>query len=475
MLTFKKITKKNVFKLAPYFCEQALHMSDFSVGFQFMWNGYLKPDYTFAGNCLVIREKYDGKYYFHFPLSKGGRVEEEAQALDEIERHCRDSYSRLLFTNVPKSRLPLMTERYGSDLTMVNTRKWRDYLYRAEDFCEYPGKKYAGQRNHVNKFKKSYPDASFRPFQAGDEGEIVAFLREYEEVQRAKGTFLAQTEMNEVHAIVPYLKKYGFLCGLLRVNGKLVALSVGEKCGDMIVVHVEKALRQYEGAYPTVAQLFARTFCDESVRFLNRMDDGGDGGLRKSKLQYHPVELADKYNLLPNRAIDRLKKPPTLSTERLTLAPLKDGDGDAYARLAGDVERNRFWGYDYRADYRGEGVPSGEWFLNIPRRDFKRKNELSLGIYREGTLVGEGVLHRFGYREDVEVGVRLLPEAEGVGYAAEAVKALISYAIVGLGIERVDAKCFRENEKSAKMLLSAGMKHCGEDETYFYFYKTPAM
>ena len=44
-----------------------------------------------------------------------------------------------------------------------------------------------------------------------------------------------------------------------------------------------------------------------------------------------------------------------------------------------------------------------------------------------------------------------------------------------LGLERIEAKCFRENAVSARALRAAGMRPCGEDATYFYFYKTAAM
>ena len=151
-----------------------------------------------------------------------------------------------------------------------------------------------------------------------------------------------------------------------------------------------------------------------------------------------------------------------------------DEDGEEYRRLAADTVRNRWWGYDYRVDFEGGGLPSAEWFLAAAREDFHRKNEMPVGIYCGGELIGEAVLHRFGYASEAEVGARLLPESEGRGYASEAVRAMTEYAFLKLGLDRVEAKCNRENERSAKMLVSAGMRRCGEDDTYYYFYKTPA-
>ena len=49
------------------------------------------------------------------------------------------------------------------------------------------------------------------------------------------------------------------------------------------------------------------------------------------------------------------------------------------------------------------------------------------------------------------------------------------YVFSVLGIEGAEAKCFRENAPSERMPARAGFRRGGEDETYLYFYKTPAM
>ena len=475
MLKFEKLEKNRIQELLPFFAAQKTHISDFSAGFQFMWSKQLSPDFTVWEDVLIIRELYVGKYYFHYPLSLTGDEEKENAAISEIERYCRDTDARLHFTNIPRSKLGALVLRYGSEVHVSDPRRWRDYLYRAEDFRSYPGGKYSGQRNHVNKFRKNYPDWQFREYTPSDLSALTQFLGEYETVQRSKDSYLAQEEMTEVYELLPHIAEYGLKCGILLVGGKIVGASVGERCGDMMIVHIEKALREYEGAYPFLAQQFAQTFCGEEIGYLNRMDDAGDAGLRKSKLQYLPCEIVDKYNVVPHRAIDAISHPPEIETERLVIRPVPDEDGETYRRLAADVARNRWWGYDYRTDCEGDEIPSADWFLQLIREDFRKKNEMAEGIYCNGKLIGEVVLHRFGHACDAEVGARLLPECEGRGYASEAVRAMAAYAFVKLGLERMEAKCNRENERSRKMLLSAGMRPCGEDETYYYFYKTPAM
>ena len=259
----------------------------------------------------------------------------------------------------------------------------------------------------------------------------------------------------------------------MEVDGEIIALSIGERCGEQLIIHVEKALTQYEGAYPTMAQEFAKHYAADGVVYINREDDSGDPGLRKSKLQYNPVRLVDKFDVFPRRAIERVNHIPVFVTERLTIKEITDINSLEFYRLEYDMERNKYWGYNWREHYKGEPTP--EFFMQGIREDFEKREEMPMGIFLGKRLIGEVVLHNFGYRNDCEVGVRLLPEYEGNGYAKEAVLGAMNYAFFDLNIETVLAKCYKQNLRSRSMLLAAGMRPNGEDETYFYFRKTAAM
>ena len=194
--------------------------------------------------------------------------------------------------------------------------------------------------------------------------EAFGFLVEPENLQIVP-------QIGAVDEILPHIGELKMYAGYLRAGGKIVAFSVGERCGDMMIIHIEKALRGVQGAYPTIAQLFAQTFCGDGVKYINREDDSGDAGLRKSKLQYLPLRLVDKYNLAVKRPIDSLSKLPELETERLVLKEVADEDVHEFARLARDDELNRYWGYNWHDDA-PETAPDS-WFLEDIRNDFKKK------------------------------------------------------------------------------------------------------
>ena len=91
-------------------------------------------------------------------------------------------------------------------------------------------------------------------------------------------------------------------------NGKVVAFSIAEKTNsNTLIVHIEKALTEYRGAYQAMSQEFLN-YMDGLLRerenlpegapaftLVNREDDSGDENLRKAKLEYHPIEIKEKY------------------------------------------------------------------------------------------------------------------------------------------------------------------------------------
>ena len=91
-----------------------------------------------------------------------------------------------------------------------------------------------------------------------------------------------------------YLKELELRGGLIRADGRVVAFSIGEPCGeDIFVVHIEKAFADVQGAYPIINQQFVEHEAAD-FRYINREEDTGEEGLRKAKLSYDPAFLMEK-------------------------------------------------------------------------------------------------------------------------------------------------------------------------------------
>ena len=89
--------------------------------------------------------------------------------------------------------------------------------------------------------------------------------------------------------------QFGFLGGVLRVNGEVVAFTFGEELNrNTFVTHFEKAFSSIRGAYPMINMMFSKNTLTK-YEYVNREDDVGSEGLRKAKLSYYPAKLLEKF------------------------------------------------------------------------------------------------------------------------------------------------------------------------------------
>ena len=463
-MNFEPVTPQNAEKLRPYYINCDYRLCEYSVGVKLMWGSVLRPAFCEAAGCLIVRNEIDGRWQFDFPVA-GPEGDVEA-ALTLIERYCTEQGVRPVISVVPEQEASRLFLRYPV-VRLINERPWKDYIYRRMDLAEFAGRHYSDQRNHINKFRKLFPDAEYVTLSAADEPLLERFWQEYG-TEFTKESAIAKNELRLAKEMLRHLSGDWFMAGGLLHEGRLVAISMGEKCGRTMQVHIEKALYSCPGAYPTMVQAFAQ-HCGEDVEYMNREDDARDKGLRTSKTQYLPVMLAGKPCFEVGSELDRLREIPALHTERLTLDALQEKDRAAYNALCLDEERNRLWGYDWRKDY--DGRPVEEYFLAVAQEDFRLRRCVNFAVRLGEKCIGEAVLYNLDWRGGAELGCRIAPEYAGCGYGTEAFAAAADWALYGLGLARVVAKCFKENEASYKM-LSFSMKRTGEDEQYFYFEKT---
>lgn len=465
MERFKPVTKQDGAKLRRYYENCQYRLCEYSVGTKLMWRPVLHPAWAEIAGCLVVRCEYDNRWVFDYPVP--GEEGDEDAALDVIDRCCLENGMEPVFSVVPEEKVCRLLHRYPH-LSVSDRRSWRDYLYYREDLQLFVGRRYSGQRNHIKKFRTGWPEAEFRPLTEKDAPAVERFWQDYEAEFPKADNAKAKDELKLAKQMLKMVGKKWFLAGGIFDGEKLVALSLAEKCGDTLIIHIEKALYSYTGVYPTLVQEFALAFGD-GCEWINREDDAGDRGLRISKIQYGPACLAAKYYVKPENELRRfVKEIPELQTERLTLSAITEADIPAYNALVLDGERNRWWGYD---DVAGLGAPMEEdSFFRVAQRDFNNRLAINFAVRLDGKMIGEAVLYRFDYRGGAELGCRIDAAFAGCGYGTEAFAAVADWALYKAQLTKVTAKCFKENTASYKMLSSC-MRRSGEDETFFYFEK----
>jgi len=294
MLNFEPINADNILIALDFFKYKKGRTADYTIGAMYMWRDFYKTSYAIYEGMLLHRVKFLNRTSFTYPVGDGSFD----KAIAALKEYCRKENIPLWFCTVPKEVVPAIVEGYQGTIPAQPNRDWADYLYLAKDLAEMAGRRYSGQRNHINKFKKLYPDYSYHRINSDNIQRVTQFLIDFGKYH-GKESSLAQEELKRAIELMTYFDRFRLKGAFIEVDGRIIAMTVGEIVQDTLYCHVEKAIRDYEGAYQMIVKEFASDMVSSyGITYINREDDVGDEGLRKSKLSYHPIELLDKYCII---------------------------------------------------------------------------------------------------------------------------------------------------------------------------------
>lgn len=307
-LIFKDIELSDAQWIRELFSVPDYNSEDYNFTFQFLWKNTFRSKVARIGDLVLIQYNMDGRKSYLTPV---GRADEH-QVADIINSMLNENSllgddGRLVFYGVLPSQMDFLERYFGGRFTSEISRMGADYIYDAQALKTLSGKKYQAKRNFANGFRRLYR-WRFEPI---CESNMEECLQMNDEWCRRNGCGQDFWKNNEFCAVRVALNNYKALDldgGLLRVEGNVVAFTIGERTSsDTLLVHIEKALTEYRGAYQAMSQEFLG-YMDGVLRqrenipegtpaftLVNREDDSGDENLRKAKMEYHPIEIKEKY------------------------------------------------------------------------------------------------------------------------------------------------------------------------------------
>lgn len=252
----------------------------------YIWRHWEKPQLTLInGNLCVFCSPPDEPPYFLEPVGEN-RLEQTIAA-------CLDRAPRL--SRVSEKLLHKLNPGYGKKEDRDNF----DYLYLTEELAGLRGKKFDGKRNLIKKFEKTY-QGEFRPLAESDVDGCLDLVDRWESNSPEENRVADERSRAASQAIREALLNLSSLKlgGLVAViDGRVEGFCLGERLNsETAVVHVELASRQITGLHQFMNRECARTVWKE-FRYINREQDAGLPGLRRSKLSYHPHRLVKKFDL----------------------------------------------------------------------------------------------------------------------------------------------------------------------------------
>ncbi|MBO4693301.1 MAG: GNAT family N-acetyltransferase [Clostridia bacterium] len=468
MLNFEPFSISALKKAMPYIKKNISLNSDISAGALFMWQEGDNPHFCFWNDTLVLRNKIGEQPAFTWPM--GADV---SGMVDMLIRYTQAHHLPLRFYEIDDKTLDIIKadDRFKSVMYAYEER-WSDYIYSFSEMMTFKGNKYKGQRNHINKFKRMYGEPNIRPINSNDIDGIKNMLIKYKS-EHGDANNLERTELIRAQRLLDIYNDLDLYAACMIVDNEIAAFSIGEVIGDILFIHIEKALKKFDGAYPTMYRGFVNLISEQLGRipeFVNREDDSGDEGLRISKLQYHPVGRVHKHLVHINSPASKLKEIPVINSGNVVLTEFRESDKATYLSLNTNIENNRFWGYDYREDDYITGSIDENTFYDSAMLDIKAGDSINFAVRTkcDGYMIGEAILWNFTADGFTEVGCRLLPQHQGKGLGKSAFKALSDFAEKTLKL-KVWARCCIKNTVSYRMIISSGYIKSDEDKEFYYF------
>ena len=258
---------------------------DRSAGNVLMWTGELQTELVTADGHVAVAE-HCGKNLCFSPASGAPDAVPTVRAL-------LDAYGTpLRLCPIGEDEKAPLAAAFGDRIRFGANDGAADYIYDAADLRQFRGKSYHTQKNHVNAFLREHPDYRFEPLTAESEAALAAFFDAYTAADDDDSAS-AKEEIAACRRILPLLGALPLDTRLLTDGGRILGFTVMERIGDTLMIHIEKGLPAVRGVYPMLVTLEANAYPD--VRFVNREEDDGNEGLRRSKQSYHPVRLLQKY------------------------------------------------------------------------------------------------------------------------------------------------------------------------------------
>ena len=290
MIEFQKLDPAKKADYDAYLLNCGQRGCEYNFSNLYLWG---RQQAAFLDNNLVFFSQFNQRSVYLFPVCKG----DIKAVLDAIIRdaHARGIPCRL--TSLTHEDCDLVEALYPGQFRFHHDRNTFDYIYNIEDLATLKGKKLQKKRNHLNKFRTLHPDYRLEPITDANTPIVKALLDNWYRIRlEADPTADFQLEQAAVYRALRHREELD-MEGLVLMDGdEILAMTLGCQIGgNTFDVQFEKALD--EQAYVAICNGFAAHLMQKypALRYLNREDDMGIEGLRKSKLAYQPAALLEKH------------------------------------------------------------------------------------------------------------------------------------------------------------------------------------
>ncbi len=305
--SFSDLSEKETELLNSYFDGFDYQSSGHTFLANYIWRNTHDLSWQEIGDYLCVAglgtmETGKKEYFMSFPLTKTGGYDADSvrRTIDAAREIFSEQGKTFRLGLIPRPLLPAAREAFGDSAELIHERDDDDYIYLREDLVNLSGRKYHQKKNHLNYFLRNY-DFTYEEAAPETVPEIMEYVRGKNEYKLGETPEewkeILEMETVAIGELLKFVGK-GLLTGIIRINGKIEAVTMGEfaktNSKETVIVHVEKADDRIRGLYQAINNEFCKRLPEETV-YVNREEDMGLENLRQTKLSYKPVMMGEKY------------------------------------------------------------------------------------------------------------------------------------------------------------------------------------
>lgn len=283
--------------ISDYFHKYPTRSCDRTFANVYLWAKFYQVEFTQYKNTLLFRDNSAG-YGYAFPA---GADEDVRKVIPDLIRDAQEAGKPFCLYGVTREHFEQIEQWFPGQFTCEYNRDEADYVYETEKLATLSGKKLHSKRNHINKFKQVYEGRwEYEKLTEDQVEDCFQMAMRWRNENECEEDDEKNQEMCVTMNSLRLLKELHLIGGVLKIDGEIVAFTIGEAVNDdTFVVHIEKAFAEVDGAYTMINQQFVEHELLGKYQYVNREDDVGMEGLRKAKMSYHPIFMIEKGYVTP--------------------------------------------------------------------------------------------------------------------------------------------------------------------------------
>jgi len=293
MIDFKKVELTDKEWMDPLLVKADLSGCHQNFTNIFAWAEIYQYHVALVHDFLVVKGSSDYGVYYFYPVGEG----DMRMVIEEMKQDAADCGHPFRLAGLSPENMAVIDGLYPNRFRYEEMGDSFDYVYLLEKLVTLAGRKYQAKRNHINRFKEN-KDWCFEVITADNLAECRKMNKEWCIIHDCNDDETLANEKCAVNRCFDHYQVLGLEGGLLRVDGKVIAYTMGEKLNsDTYVTHIEKAFGEIQGAYQMINRQFAAYIKENhpEIVYVNREEDMGLDGLRKAKRSYNPYKMEEKY------------------------------------------------------------------------------------------------------------------------------------------------------------------------------------